>query len=319
MKFFCSLCIIWGYFCHLLTAQSKPPLIPADTIFIYKVLQNDTNKRILEKRYFHLYDKQNHLREILCEKWQNNQWQYTYRWVFSYNAFHALHSYRREIWDSLNRDWLKSKRRTFNYNIRYLPTEFFDEIWNSQEQKFVKKNITKIAYNTKHLPIEIEYKTFRKGKWIDSLKQEILYDTLTKQIIGISQRGNPEIGVGMLKYVEVKKEKNTWLFLVKNSAKEKLTDKMPRWLFMIDEKTQKYLGEQKQVYQISPKPQFQEVAGVRSWFNRKRNQWIFTHYEIRNVKMEVFRQEILCPARMDAKPFWQNVSFLLELTENFYE
>lgn len=302
-----------------LWAQGKPPFLPADTIFFYKVLSNDTSKKILEKRYFHLYDKQNHLREILCEKWQNNEWHYTHRWVFSYNAFHALQNYRKEIWDSLNRDWLKYKRRTFNYNIRYLPTEFYDEFWDKSEQKFLKKNITKIAYNSKHLPAEIEYKIYQNEKWIDSLKQEIFYDTLSGQINGIAYRGNPAIAGNVVKYVEIKKEKNTWILTTKSSAKEKNADKMPRLLLLVDEKTQNYLGEEAQIYRTSPKAQFQEIAGVKAWFNRKRNQWFFSHYQLKEGKKLLHKQAILSPTSFKVKPFWQNVSFLLGLTENFYE
>ncbi|PKQ68972.1 hypothetical protein [Raineya orbicola] len=318
MKFFSCL-LIWVTLSQWLWAQGKPPFLPADTIFFYKILSNDTTKKILEKRYFHLYDKQNHLREILCERWQNNEWYYTHRWVFSYNAFHALQNYRKEIWDSLNRDWLKYKRRTFNYNIRYLPTEFYDEFWDKSEQKFIKKNITKIAYNSKHLPTEIEYKIFWKDKWIDSLKQEIFYDTLSGQINGIAYRGNPAIVSSLLKYVEIKKEKNTWIFVTKNSQREKIADKMPRLLLIVDEKTQNYLGEEAQIYRLSPKSQFQEIAGVKGWFNRKRNQWFFSYYELKEGKKLLHKQVVLSPTKFNIKPFWQNISFLLGLTENFYE
>lgn len=299
-------------------AQGNPSLIFADTVYVYPIQQNDTLKKKASHRYFHLYDKQNHIREILCEKWQNNQWQYTYRWIFSYNAFQALQSYRKEIWDSTRKEWIKYKRRTFNYNIRYLPTELSEEVWDLQEKRFVKNAITRILYNTAQQPIEITYKKFKKNKWLDSLKKEFLYDTLFKQIVGIFIKPNPEWVNLPFGFVEIKKDKNIWYFYFKNSPKEKLNYKMQRKILFTDENAQKYLGEKWQIY-VGSKEQFQDVSGIKSWYNSKQNQWIFTSYQLEGNKVQILQQQVLYPTRIPTKPFWQNVSFLLELTENFYE
>lgn len=292
-------------------AQLSSSLPAADTIYIFHINNNDTSKRILLNRLFHIYDKQGYIREVLWEKNQNNTWQYEKRMIFGYNAINRLQTIKYELWDSLNRDWLKFRRRMYAYNVRHLPTEYTDEIWNNAQNTYQTLNKTNFSYTKQNQPQQATYKVLKNSKWSDSLRKTIFYDSLGK-IIGIEQRkNNREVWSAQFLWEYKYEEKLVKEVLKKEAKGGKSMDITGKSLFMYN-KNGIYVGKQEQEFVAYKKP-YKEVGGMKSWYNIKKNQWTYSLYSIENGKTIIKEQWIICPTTEKVSKPLKDFPFPLEV------
>lgn len=311
LKFF----ILFLFYCFsfgaVSYAQITPRLPAADTIYVFNVINNDTLKRVLSKRLFHIYDKQGHIREVLLEKRNNNAWEYEKRMVFGYNAINRLQVIKQEIWDSTGRDWLKFKKRTFAYNIRHLPIEYTDECWNEAEKSYKASEKTTFAYNKKNQPFQAIHKVFRREKWTDSLRKTLIYDT-AGTLIGLEQRKNSrDTWIAQFLW-EYKYEKNIIKeILQKDAIDGKNLEIISKEIFSFNQKQE--LTEKKVLYLIASKKPIIEKKSMKAWFNSKKNQWTYTFYQIEKNKMQLIEQWVLCPSSENTQTILPNFPFPLEL------
>lgn len=305
-------CIIFIFFNIFWTKAQLVPTFPAtDTLYVFEVPKNDTNKRVLKNRFFHIYDKQGYIREILLEKFQNNTWKYEKRMLFGYNAINRLQIIRCETWDSVGRDWLKFRRRMYAYNIRHLPIAYTDEVWdntNSKYQTFAKTNFTYTPKNQAH---QATYKTLKQDKWSDSLRLTVFYDSSGK-ISGIEQRNNKQ-NIWYLKYYwEHKYEQKTLKELIRKENKSGSGwEILGKSVFLYNQK-QIYTGKQEQIFVAHKKP-FKEIGGIKSWYNAQKNQWTYSFYRIENGKTIVEKQWIICPSTEKVQVPLKDFPFPLEM------
>ncbi len=301
-------CFLFGAVSY---AQITPRLPAADTIYVYNVINNDTLKRVLSKRLFHIYDKQGHIREVLLEKRKNNDWEYEKRMIFSYNAINRLQIIKQELWDSTDRDWLKFKKRTFAYNIRHLPIEYTDERWNETEKLYKASEKTTLTYNKKNQPFQAIHKVFRRDKWTDSLRKTLIYDT-AGTLIGLEQRKNSrDTWIAQFLW-EYKYEKNTIKeILQKDAIDGKNLEIISKEIFSFNYK-QELVGK-KMLYLVAQNKPLIEKKSMRAWFNQKKNQWTYTFYQIENNKTLISEQWVLCPSSENTQTLLPNFPFPLEL------
>lgn len=292
-------------------AQLSLSFPASDTIYIFHIHNNDTSKRVLLNRLFHIYDKQGHIREILLEKNQNNIWQYEKRMVFGYNAINRLQSIKYELWDSLNRDWLKFRRRTYAYNVRHLPTEYTDEIWSNTQNNYETLNKTNFSYTKQNQPQQAIYKVLKNGKWSDSLRKTIFYDSLGR-IASIEQRkSNKEVWNAQFLW-EYKYEKTTIKEILKKEAKGGKNMDITEKNILLYNKNGVYIGKQEQEFVAYKKP-YKDVGGIKSWYNIKKNQWTYSLYRIENGKAIIQKQWIICPTTEKVQKPLKDFPFLLEI------
>lgn len=292
-------------------AQIVPRMPAADTIYIYRVVNNDTNKRILSKRLFHLYDKQGYIREILLEKRKNNTWEYESRMIFAYNAINRLQIIKYEVWDSVGRDWLKYKRRVYAYNIRYLPIEYTDELWNDADKSYQKFAKTIFLYNKKHQVHQAVFKVFRQGKWTDSLRKTLIYDTLGN-LVAMEQRKNLKDTWISQFYWEYKYEKKLIKEIILKDAKDtKNLETISKSVFFYNA-AQVYVGKQEQEFVAYKKP-FKEKSGTKAWYNPKKKHWIYSFYQKENDKTLLREQWVLYPTSEAVQISLPNFPFSLDL------
>ncbi|GAB4129375.1 MAG: hypothetical protein OHK0045_07340 [Raineya sp.] len=280
-------------------AQISPSFPAADTIYIFQIHNNDTSKRVLQSRLFHIYDKYGHIREILWEARQNNAWQYKKRMIFSYNAINRLQAIKYELWDSLNRDWLKFRRRTYNYNVRYLPIEYIDEIWSETQNSYQTLNKTNFNYTKQNKAQQAIYKIFGGGKWTDSLQKNIFYDSSGK-IKRIEQR---RISKDIRKtqfFWEYKYEGDKLKEILKKDMEESKNKDIISKSVLFYDKNNVYVGKQEQEL-IAPKKPYKELGGIKSWYNAKKNQWTYSFYIIENGKALIKEQWVICPTTEQVK------------------
>jgi hypothetical protein len=280
-------------FSHFSFSQVSFPIIAADTVYHYKIEKNDTSKCIVTARQLYIYDKQGHIREILTEKPHAKSWKYESRILFGYNAINRLQSYKKELWDSTQRDWKKHTRRTFAYNIRYMPIYYLDEVWSDATQNYEKKIKSNFEYNKSNKIAEATHKVWKKGVWSDSLRQNIIYDTLGK----------------MIGFEEKVFNKDSWRLVIayeykfsKNGLIEEMVHKeqRPNRSFGIIGKTTFLYNPQKlcigkRVYEYeNNKRQYKEKEGSKSFIVTAKKQWIFNYYTIENNKPVILSQKVIC-------------------------
>ena len=311
LKAIFTLCLFLSLSKNSALAQLSPSLPAADTIYIFHINNNDTSKRVLLNRLFHIYDKQGHIREILLEKNQNNTWQYEKRMVFGYNAINRLQSIKYELWDSLNRDWLKFRRRTYAYNVRYLPTEYTDEIWNHTQNNYQTLNKTNFSYTKQNQPQQATYKVLKNGKWSDSLRKTVFYDSLGK-ITSIEQRkSNREVWNAQFLWEYKYEKKVVKEILIKEAKGSKNMDITGKIVFLYN-KSNVYVGKQEQEFVAYKKP-YKDVGGLKSWYNIKKNQWTYNFYNIESGKAIIKKQLIICPTAEKVQTPLKDFPFPLEM------
>ena len=274
-------------------AQYTPTFPPADTIFVFTINNNDTTKRVLKNRLFHIYDKQGHIREVLFETNQNKTWQYEKRMLFGYNALSRLQSIKYELWDSTAKDWLKFKRRTFAYNVRHLPTEYTDEIWNNKQNTYLALSKAKFIYNNKNQPYQAIYKNYKQGIWTDSLRQTAIYDS-SGRLAKIEQSENLKGIWRKQMLLEYKYENNRLKEILRKQAQGGAEMEITGKTVFSYNQESILNAKQEQVF-VSLKKPFRNVAGVKSWYNPKKNQWTYSFYRIENEKSIITEQWVLCP------------------------
>lgn len=292
-------------------AQLSPTFPAADTIYIFSIINNDTIKRVLKNRLFHIYDRQGYIREILFEKFQANTWQYEKRMLFGYNAINRLQTIKYELWDSLSRDWLKFKRRMYAYNVRHLPTEYTDEIWEKGAEKYQIISKTNFTYTKQNQAYQARYKILKQGKWKDSLRKTVFYDS-TGKVSSIEQRKNNKDIWNAQFLWEYKYEKNTPKEVINKEARGgKNLDIIGKSIFLYNQNST-YIGRQEQEFVAYKKP-YKDVGGTKSWYNAKKNQWTYSFYKIENGKAIVEKQWIICPSTEKVQKSLKNFPFPLEM------
>jgi len=275
-------------------AQISPPIIPADTVYYYKVEGNDTTKRFPLYRNLYIHDKQGHIREILIEKMQNKVWKYETRILFGYNAINRLQSYKKELWDSVGRDWLKYSRRTFAYNIRHLPISYLDEVWDNKINEYLKTAKTNFEYTQDNRAFEANYKKFKNNVWQDSLRQNIVYDTL-KRIVGFEQKTAIKDGWKIDYVLEYKFQKGVLTeSILKGQKSLRSFEILGKTSYLYDNQGN-YLGEKKFKYDLY-KQKYNETEGIRITFNSKKKYWLYTPYSLLQGKMLIENQRLIFPA-----------------------
>lgn len=295
----------------LTKAQHTPTFPAADTIVVFKINNNDTAKRVLKNRLFHIYDRQGHIREVLLEKYENQKWHYEKRMLFGYNALNRLQIIKYEIWDSTAKDWLKFKRRTYNYNVRHLPTEYTDEIWNNTQNAYLTLNKAKFIYNNKHQAYQVIHRNYKRGIWNDSLRQTAIYDSSGK-LSKIEQSENRQ-GIWQKKLLfEYKYENNRLKEILRKQAQGGVElEIVGKTVFSYNQENI-LTTQQEQVFAGIKKP-FRNVGGVKSWYNAKKNQWTYSFYRIENDKMIIEKQWLISPSTEKNQVPLKDFPFALEM------
>ncbi|KOY87624.1 hypothetical protein AD998_17120 [bacterium 336/3] len=290
-------------------AQIRFAQIPADTVYDYKIENNDTTKRIPITRNLYIYDKIGHIREILTEKKQDNTWKYTTRILFSYNAINRLQSYKKEIWDSVGRDWLKYSRRTFAYNVRYLPINYIDEIWDNQNNSYQKITKVNFDYILDNRVFEANYKIYKNNVWIDSLRQNIAYDTL-KRIVGFEQKKAIKDGWKIDYVLEYKFQQNKFFETIIKSQKAMRSFEILGKISYLYNNKGEYIGEKKYKYDLY-KQKYNEQEGIKLNYNTKKKYWSYTPYQLEQGKTIIKNQKIIYPTSVKTQNPLQDFHFEL--------
>ncbi|MCU0439550.1 MAG: hypothetical protein MUC49_16785 [Raineya sp.] len=299
----------WIFFLQNGFAQIHFTTIPADTVYHYQIENNDTNKRVPTTRNLHIYDKLGHIREILTEKMQNKTWKYTSRIIFGYNAINRLQSYKKEVWDSVGRDWLKYSRRTFAYNIRYLPINYIDEIWDNQNNVYQKVSRTNFEYTLDNRVFEANYKTYKNNVWMDSLRQNIAYDSL-KNMIGFEQKKALKEGWKIEYVLEYKFQKDKLIeTIIKGQKAMRSFEILGKITYLYNDKGY-YLGEKKFKYDLY-KQKYNEQEGIKLSYHGKKKYWIYTPYTIEQGKIIIKNQKIIYPTSEKTQNPLQDFHFQL--------
>lgn len=299
----------WIFFLQHSFAQIRFASIPADTIYYYKIEGNDTTKRIPTYRNLHIYDKLGHIREILTEKMQNKTWEYQYRILFGYNAINRLQSYKKEIWDSIGRDWLKYSRRTFAYNVRYFPINYIDEVWDTQNNVYQKVSRVNFEYTLDNRIFEANYKMYKNNVWIDSLRQNIAYDSL-KRITGFEQKRAIKDGWKIEYLLEYKFQQNKLMeAIIKGQKAVRNFEILGKVSYLYNAKGN-YIGEKKYKYDLY-KQKYNEQEGIKITYNPKKKYWVHTPYKLEQGKVIIETQKIIYPTSEKVQNLLQDFHFQL--------